>query len=67
MIDPFKSVAYHTSTPENPIEGDIYYNSIESTNYIYQKGKWLSLTFHMDVWTDKSRYRRKKIRRIYES
>jgi hypothetical protein len=61
------SVVYHTTMPKKPIEGNIYYNSIESTNYIYQEdGKWKSLTFHSDIWYGINVDRKKKIKNIYE-
>ena len=62
-----QDIKYHTTIPINPIEGDIYYNNIDSTNYLYQDGTWKSLTFHSDIWTDKRIVNRKrKIKNIYE-
>ncbi len=67
MIDPFKyQLSVSTSVPSEPIEGDIYYNTIDCVNYIYQNNKWMQLTFHSDVWTDRSGSRKKKIKNIYE-
>ena len=55
-----------TTAPENPIEGDIYYNTIESNNYIFQSGEWKSLTFRSDIWTDiKQSNRKNKINKVF--
>jgi len=55
-----------TTAPENPIEGDIYYNTIESNNYIFQSEEWKSLTFHSDIWTDiKQSNRKNKINKVF--
>ena len=59
-------MAVSTTVPENPIEGDIYYNTIESNNYIFQNGEWKSLTFHSDIWTDiKQSNRKSKINKVF--
>ena len=59
-------MAVSTTVPENPIEGDIYYNTIESNNYIFQNGEWKSLTFHLDIWTDiKQSNRKSKINKVF--